>query len=114
MGLLDAPIILVALPSIKAISISYFSLIPNLYNKSEEMITDIEREKDKKLLVTSGRLVAIKGYESLLEVCNRLNNDKLDYELWILGEGWDRPKLEELIIFYLFPFLYPLSFLQIY
>ena len=49
------------------------------------------------LLVTSGRLVSQKGYESLLEACNKLNKDNIKYELWILGEGWARPKLEELI-----------------
>ena len=69
----------------------------DVIKKSQEVIDDIEKPKDKKLLVTSGRLVSQKGYESLLEVCNRLNKDKLDYELWILGEGWARPKLEELI-----------------
>lgn len=69
----------------------------DVIRKSQEIVDDIEKPKDKKLLVTSGRLVSQKGYESLLEVCNRLNNDKLDYELWILGEGWDRPKLEALI-----------------
>lgn len=68
--------------------------------KSEEIVDDVEKTKDKKLLVTSGRLVSQKGYESLLEACNRLNMDKLEYELWILGEGWDRPKLEELIRVY--------------
>ncbi|WP_133014334.1 glycosyltransferase [Clostridium cuniculi] len=68
----------------------------DVIKKSQEVIDDIEKPKDKKLLVTSGRLVSQKGYESLLEVCNRLNKDKLDYELWILGEGWAREKLKEL------------------
>ena len=49
------------------------------------------------LLVTSGRLVSQKGYESLLEACNKLNKDNIKYKLWILGEDWARPKLEELI-----------------
>lgn len=65
--------------------------------KAEEEVNDIEKPKDKRLLVTSGRLVSQKGYESLLEVCNKLNRDNIKYELWILGEGWARPKLEELI-----------------
>lgn len=68
-----------------------------IIKKSYEEINDIEKPKDKKLLVTSGRLVAQKGYESLLEVCNKLNYDDIDYELWIIGEGWSRPNLEELI-----------------
>lgn len=65
--------------------------------KAEEEVNDIEKPKDKMLLVTSGRLVSQKGYEGLLEICNKLNKDNIQYELWILGEGWDRPKLEELI-----------------
>lgn len=65
--------------------------------KSKEEVSDIVKDLNKKLLVTSGRLVNVKGYDRLLKVCNRLNNDKLDYELWILGEGWARPKLEDLI-----------------
>ena len=65
--------------------------------KAEEEVNDIEKPKDKMLLVTSGRLVSQKGYESLLETCNKLNKDSIKYELWILGEGWDRPKLEELM-----------------
>ena len=69
----------------------------DVIKKSQEVVDDIEKPKNKKLLVTSGRLVSQKGYESLLEVCNRLNKDKLGYELWILGEGWAREKLEELI-----------------
>ena len=68
-----------------------------IINKAEEEVKDIEKPKDKKLLVTSGRLVSQKGYEGLLEVCNKLNKDNIKYELWILGEGWERPKLEELI-----------------
>ena len=80
------------------IQVKYNPIIANdVINKSDEEIADIVKPKDKKLLVTSGRLVAQKGYESLLEICNRLNNDRLDYELWILGEGWSRPKLEKLI-----------------
>lgn len=71
-------------------------MIDEVINKSQEPVTDIERS-DKPLLVTSGRLNSQKGYDNLLEVCNKLNLDGLDYELWILGEGWGRPQLEELI-----------------
>ena len=69
----------------------------DIVKKAEEEVNDIEKPKDKMLLVTSGRLVSQKGYESLLEACNKLNKDSIKYELWILGEGWDRPKLEELM-----------------
>ncbi len=54
----------------------------------------VEKPLDKPLLVTSGRLVGQKGYDRLLNVCHRLNQDQLKYDLWILGEGWSRPELE--------------------
>lgn len=69
----------------------------DVIKKSKEEINDIVKPKDKKLLVTSGRLVNQKGFDNLLEVCNKLNNDKVDYELWILGEGWGKDSLEKLI-----------------
>lgn len=65
--------------------------------KASEEVIDIEKPKNKPLLVTSGRLVAQKGYDSLLEVCNKLNKDNISYELWILGDGWGRSELEEKI-----------------
>lgn len=30
-------------------------------------------------------------------MCYQLNQENFNYELWILGEGWGRPQLEELI-----------------
>ena len=72
-------------------------IAPDVIRKSKEEISDIVKPTDKKLLVTSGRLVSQKGFDNLLEACNKLNKDGLKYELWILGEGWGRTSLEELI-----------------
>lgn len=72
-------------------------IAPDVIRKSKEEISDIVKPTDKKLLVTSGRLVSQKGFDNLLEACNKLNRDGLNYELWILGEGWERAKLQELI-----------------
>lgn len=72
-------------------------IAPDVIRKSKEEISDIVKPTDKKLLVTSGRLVSQKGFDNLLEACNKLNKDGLKYELWILGEGWGRASLEELI-----------------
>lgn len=72
-------------------------MMDDVISKSNEKVTDIEKPKDKILLVISGRLNSQKGYDNLLEVCHKLNKDGLEYELWILGEGWGRPSLEELI-----------------
>ena len=83
------------------IHVKYNPIIASeVIKKSHEEITDIVKPKDKKLLVTSGRLNSQKGFDNLLEACNKLNKDGLDYELWILGEGWGRPQLEDLIIKY--------------
>ena len=83
------------------IHVKYNPIIASeVIKKSHEEITDIVKPKDKKLLVTSGRLSSQKGFDNLLEACNKLNKDGLDYELWILGEGWGRPQLEDLIIKY--------------
>lgn len=82
----------------KNIHVKYNPIIDSeIIKKSEEELTDIVKPKDKKLLVTSGRLNSQKGFDNLLEVCNKLNKDELEYELWILGEGWGRPQLEDLI-----------------
>ena len=72
-------------------------IAPDVIRKSKEEISDIVKPTDKKLLVTSGRLVSQKGFDNLLEACNKLNKDGVKYELWILGEGWGRSSLEELI-----------------
>ena len=68
-----------------------------IIKKGNEYVNDITKPSDKPLLVTSGRLVGQKGYERLLNVCHQLNQENFKYELWILGEGWGRPQLEELI-----------------
>ena len=68
-----------------------------IIKKGNESLNDITKPCDKPLLVTSGRLVEQKGYERLLNVCHQLNQENINYELWILGEGWERPKLEKLI-----------------
>lgn len=53
--------------------------------------------KTKPTVVTVGRLYPVKGYDRLLEAHLRLIRDGLDHELWILGEGPDRPAMEKFI-----------------
>lgn len=78
--------------------VKYNPVIGNeIIKKGNESLSDITKTSDKPLLVTSGRLVGQKGYERLLNVCHQLNQENINYELWILGEGWERPKLEKLI-----------------
>ncbi len=78
--------------------VKYNPIIGDLIRKKgNELLKDEAKPLDKPLLVTSGRLVGQKGYDRLLNVCHRLNQDLFKYDLWILGEGWSRPELEEQI-----------------
>lgn len=54
------------------------------------------KDMSKKLLVSTGRLDSDKNYMMLLETCLLLNN-KLSFELWIIGDGPQRKELEEYI-----------------
>lgn len=47
--------------------------------------------------VTVGRLTEAKGFDRLIEVTARLKQDGFDFELWIIGEGGERRKLEKLV-----------------
>lgn len=46
------------------------------------------------LFVSVGRLADQKGFDRLLRICRKLNNDGLKYRVWILGEGEKRTELE--------------------
>lgn len=52
------------------------------------------RPKDKKIILTVGRLVPQKGHRYLLEAFSQLK-EKENYELWLAGDGPLRPSLEE-------------------
>lgn len=64
--------------------------------KANEPITEVEFN-DKFKIITVGRLVHQKGYDRLMRVHKRLITEGYDYELWILGEGSERSKLEKYI-----------------
>lgn len=64
---------------------------------------EIDRKKDAftvdrdavPLFVAVGRLADQKGFDRLLRVCSRLNEDGFDYRVWIIGDGENREKLEQ-------------------
>ncbi len=53
--------------------------------------------KHKLTLVMLGRLMAQKNYPRLLRSAKTLSDEGFDFELWILGEGEERPTLEKYI-----------------
>ena len=84
----------------------YFNNICTVYNpipkddiikNSQESVNDIKFKNNESLnLITVGRLVEQKGYDRLIECCNKLiNDDKLHFNLYIIGDGPDKNKLME-------------------
>ena len=55
-----------------------------------------QKNSEKFLFVSAGRLVSQKNYFLLLDVCSALGK-KYDFELWILGDGPDRQEIEDKI-----------------
>lgn len=51
---------------------------------------------DKILFVTIGRLHYQKGYDLLLEACHKLEQDKLSFEVWIIGSGKDEIDIKKI------------------
>ena len=54
-------------------------------------------QKRRLTAATLGRLTHQKGYDILLKIHERLVREGFDYDLWIAGEGEDRPGLERYI-----------------
>lgn len=53
--------------------------------------------KNKFTIVTIGRLSEQKGYDRLVKVVNRLNQEGFSFEVWIIGVGKEQQKLEQYI-----------------
>lgn len=72
--------------------------INNIILKSRELLNstllcDVNVFK----IIAVGHLVEQKGFDRLLEVCRRLSEDNLNYSLAIIGEGYEREKLQSYI-----------------
>ncbi len=75
-----------------------------IYNPID--IDDIRMKAGKRIevndsvfrMISIGRLVPQKGYDRLLHVTKRLHDERHNIQLMILGEGEERPKLEDYII----------------
>lgn len=58
--------------------------------KEQRSESDLQEKTGKVRFVTVGRLNYQKGYDLLLEACHMLDQDGLDYEVWVIGgeESW--------------------------
>lgn len=68
----------------------------NLYRKSKEVSYKLLNNK-KFTLIAIGRIVEQKNFSFLIDIANKLNEEKLDYELLILGDGNQREQIEKKI-----------------
>lgn len=55
------------------------------------------KEKQSLRMIAVGRLVKQKGFDRLIKICSRLDKEGYNFELFILGEGEERIKLENMI-----------------
>ncbi len=53
--------------------------------------------RNKTIFLTVGRMYPQKGYDRLLEAHRQLRQQGYDYDLWILGDGTERKKLERFV-----------------
>ena len=68
----------------------------NIIKRANEFIS-LPSKTHSIRMVTVGRFVPQKAYDRLLRVVNRLYENGYSIELWILGDGEQRPMLEEYI-----------------
>ena len=69
-------------------------LCANILGTAQEK-ADINKKKTT--IASVGRIVDAKGYDRLINVAEKLNANGLDYDLWIIGDGSEREKLQEIV-----------------
>lgn len=65
--------------------------------KKAEFTVPFQRKARGELMVAVGRLTRQKGFDRLVDVCSLLRDEGYSFELWILGEGVERERLEDMI-----------------
>lgn len=68
-----------------------------IINKSIEATPTYNKSKDNIRICSIGRFVQAKAFDRLLRIINRLRDEGIAVELWILGDGQLRPEYEEYI-----------------
>ncbi len=79
----------------KTVAIYNMVAIDEIIKKAQEEV-DLKKSENP-LLISVGRLVAVKGYDRLLNVAERLNQDGFKFDLWIVGGGGDEEKLKSTV-----------------
>ena len=79
----------------KNLIVRYNPIDENKIKQKASEDLELNRMSEGVLLVTVGRLVEEKGYDRLLNVCKKLNDNGFDFELWIIGGGEQEGKLLE-------------------
>lgn len=64
-------------------------------SKAEEKIEEIE--KKRKTICTVGRLSKQKGYDRLLRIIKKLNEEGLEFDAWIIGVGEEEENLKKYV-----------------
>jgi glycosyltransferase involved in cell wall biosynthesis len=83
------------IPEEKIVTFQYGINIEAFIEK-QRIPTEIERPSDKKVIITAGRLVHIKGFQYLLHALAKLKEDRDDWVCWIAGDGYQLNYLKKL------------------
>jgi len=77
------------------------TVIHNMINREEVIAKSQETpcplEKTKLTMCTLARLFPVKGVARLIPVLSRLKKEGFDFHHWIIGDGYQRKKIEQLI-----------------
>ena len=72
--------------------------VDEIIRKSLDKYVDYYRYRDSIHIMSLGSLIPVKAYDRLIDVIRRLNDEGINCELLILGEGKMRKSLEEKIV----------------
>ena len=79
------------------VSVLYNTLDDQTVRARSELPLPAAAVKRRTTLVSAGRLSAEKAYDRLLRVHKRLLEEGMEHDLWIVGEGGERPALERYV-----------------
>lgn len=79
----------------KIVTFPYGMDIKELQQYPQGISSQIQKPKNKKVILTTSRLVYLKGIHDLLDSLERLKQERDDWVCWILGDGEMKKELEE-------------------